>query len=79
MGALSSHPITVYSGKANRAEQCEKGLLETGPHLSDDVLGVGKVAAQVGESFLAAVMFYEYWWGWNGTEESVMLPMDIPG
>lgn len=45
MGALSSHPITVYSGKANRAEQCEKGLLETGPHLSDDVLGVGKVAA----------------------------------
>lgn len=51
MGVLPSYPITVYSGKASRvlAEQCEKGLLETDPHLSADVPGVWKVAARQGK------------------------------
>lgn len=46
-GVLWSHPITVYSGKANRvlAEPGEKELIETDPHLSTDALGIWKGAA----------------------------------
>lgn len=46
MGGFSPHPIAVYSGRASRvlAEQCEKGLIETDPYLSADVLGCWKGA-----------------------------------